>query len=52
MRSSSGTVFKKCNALTTILETLLVPADYKARIDDLCVRVEKNQRICQLPKMG
>ena len=42
MRSSSGTLFKrKCNALITILETLLVPADYKVRIDDLCVKSEK-----------
>ena len=42
MRSSSGTLFKrKCNALITILETLLVPADYEVRIDDLCVKGEK-----------
>ena len=32
--SSSGTLFKrKCNALITVLETLLVPADYKVCID-------------------
>ena len=42
MRSSSGTLFKrKYNALITILETLLVPADYKVLIDDLCVKGEK-----------
>ena len=42
MRSSSGTLFKrKCNALVTVLETSLVPADYKVRIDDLCVKGEK-----------
>ena len=29
------------NALITVLETLLVPADYKVRIDDLCVKGEK-----------
>ena len=45
MRSSSGTLFKrKCNALITVLETLLVPADYKVRIDDLCRRW-RSQRI-------
>ena len=44
MRSSSGTLFKrKCNALITVLETLLVPADYKVRIDDLCVKGEKSK---------
>ena len=32
---------RKCNALITILETLLVPADYKVHIDDLCVKCEK-----------
>ena len=32
---------KKCSALITVLETLLVPADYKVRIDDLCVKGEK-----------
>ena len=38
----SGTLFKrKWNALITILETLLVPADYEVRIDDLCVKGEK-----------
>ena len=42
MRSSSGTLFKrKCNAMITILETLLVPADYEVRIDNLCVKGEK-----------
>ena len=42
MRSSSGTLFKrKCNALITILEILLVPTDYKVRIDDLRVKGEK-----------
>ena len=29
------------NALITVLETLLVPADYKVCIDDLCVKGEK-----------
>ena len=29
------------NALITVLETLLVPTDYKVRIDDLCVKGEK-----------
>ena len=42
MKSSSGTLFKrKCNALITGLRTLLVPADYKVRIDDLCVKGKK-----------
>ena len=42
MSSSSGTLFKrKCNALIAILETLLVPADYEVRIDNLCVKGEK-----------
>ena len=51
MKSSSGTLFKrKCNALITILETLLVPEDYKVRIDDLCIRGEKNLRIYGLPR--
>ena len=52
MRSSSGTLFKrKCNALITILETLLVPADYKVRIDDLCVKGKKSKDLWT-PKMG
>ena len=52
MRSSSGTLFKrKCNALITILETLLVPADYKVRIDNLCVKGEKSKDLWT-PKMG
>ena len=51
MKSSSGTLFKrKCNVLITILETLLVPEDYKVRIDDLCIRAEKNLRIYGLPR--
>ena len=42
MKSSPGTFFKgKCNALITIPETLRVPADYKVRTDDLCVKGEK-----------
>ena len=42
MKSSSGALFKrKCNALITIPETLLVPANYKIRIDDLCFKCEK-----------
>ena len=42
LKSSSDTLFKtKCSALITVLETLLVPADYKMHIDDLCVRGEK-----------
>ena len=52
MRSSSGTLFKrKCNALITVLETLLqlVPADYKVRIDDLCVKGEKVKGFMDFP---
>ena len=51
MKSSSGTLFKrKCNALITILETLLVPADYKVHIDDLCVKCEKVKGFYGLPR--